>query len=133
MLGFWNSAIAISEAVFIDCAARPALPEADSGRTNATLTCPLPTASGCCAGPGPACEMNGLEIWSRLCCAPEHAPSRGAPRIRPTAVRRVAPEKGDLGLSGATITSLLSTDEKRPRHQPLKGRTADSGTSSVKS
>src|SRR4051794_35868413 len=115
MLGFWNSASAISAAFFIDCAARPALPEADSGRTNATLTCPVPTARGCCAGPGagPACELNGLDIWSRLCCAPEQAPSRGAPRIRPTAVRRVAPEEGSLGFSGATITSLLSTDERR--------------------
>ena len=55
MLGFWNSASAISAAFFIDCAATPALPAADSGRINPTLTWPLPTASGCCGGPaGPA-------------------------------------------------------------------------------
>ena len=50
---------------------------------------------------------NGLEIW-----APEQAPSSGAPRIRPTADRRVGPDSRssgdpDLGLSGLTILSLL--------------------------
>ena len=38
MLGFWNSANAISPAFFIDCAATPALPDADNGRSNPTLT-----------------------------------------------------------------------------------------------
>jgi len=94
IFGFWNSASAISAAFFIDCAATPALPVADSGRINPTLTCPVPTASGCCVGPaGPAsgCEPNGLENWLKLCCMLAQAPSRGAPRIKPTAVRRVAP------------------------------------------
>ena len=55
MLGFWNSASAISAAFFIDCAATPALPAADSGRIRPTLTWPVPTACGCCGGPaGPA-------------------------------------------------------------------------------
>src|ERR1700754_4869367 len=91
MFGFWNSASAISAAFFIDCAATPALPEADSGSINPTLTCPWPTASGSCGGPaGPAAD--GELNWLRLCCTPAHAPSSGAPRIRPTAVRRVAPE-----------------------------------------
>ena len=31
-----------------------------------------------------------LENWLSVCCMPEQAPSRGAPRIRPSAVRRVA-------------------------------------------
>ena len=64
MFGFWNSASAISAAFFIDCAATPALPAAESGRIRPTLTCPLPTASGCCCGPaGPSGwgEPNGLE------------------------------------------------------------------------
>jgi hypothetical protein len=53
----------------------------------------VPATSGCCAGPeGPACELNGLENELRLCCTPAQAPSKGAPRIRPTAVRRVAPD-----------------------------------------
>src|SRR6202166_1065325 len=115
MLGFWNSASAISAAFFIDCAATPALPAADSGRINPTLTCPVPTASGCCVGPaGPAsgCELNGLENELRLCCPLAQAPSRGAPRIRPTAVLRVAREGWDLGLSGPTIASLPKADRQ---------------------
>ena len=51
MFGFWNSASAISAAFFIDCAATPALPDADSGRIRPTLTWPVPTAVGCCGGP----------------------------------------------------------------------------------
>src|SRR3984957_4201879 len=122
MLGFWNSASAISAAFFIDCAATPALPAADSGRINPTLTCPVPTASGCWVGPaGPAsgCELlNGLENELRLCCTLAQAPSRGAPRIRPTAVLRVAPEGWDLGLSGPAIASLPLTDRHRPGRPP---------------
>src|SRR5882724_7117654 len=120
ILGFWNSASAISAAFFIDCAATPALPAPDSGRINPTLTWPVPATSGCCAGPvGPGCELNGLENELRLCCRPEQAPSRGAPRIRPTAVRRVVPEGRDLGrlslgFRGPTIASLLLTDRNRP-------------------
>src|SRR6202158_223003 len=87
ILGFWNSARAISEAFFIDCAATPALPAADSGRISPTLTCPVPATSGCCPGPQVP-ELDGLENEPR----PEQAPSRGAPRIRPTAVRRVTPD-----------------------------------------
>src|SRR5450759_4434226 len=124
ILGFWNSASAISAAFFIDCAATPALPAADSGRIKPTLTCPVPATSGCCAGPGDAdCEPNGLENEPRPCCMPEQAPSRGAPRIRPTAVRRVAPEAGDVGSSlgfrGPAIASLLLTDRNRPGLPPV--------------
>src|ERR1700709_86942 len=126
MLGFWNSASAISAAFFIDCAATPALPAADSGRIRPTLTWPLPTESGCCggrAGPASGCgdavELNGLENWLSDCCTPAQAPSSGAPRIRPTAVRRVAPN-GVAGLrsSGPTIVSLLLADQDRPGHRP---------------
>src|ERR1700726_3223370 len=107
MLGFWNSASAISAAFFIDCAATPALPDADSGRSNPTLTCPLPTASGSCGGPaGPAAD--GELNWLRLCCTPAHAPSSGAPRIRPTAVRRVAPE--DLAAEDLAAVDLAPED-----------------------
>src|SRR5437016_4128037 len=127
MLGFWNSASAISAEFFIDSAAMPALPEAESGRINPTLTCPLPATSGCCGGPeGPACEeLNGLENWLKLCCTPAQAPSSGAARIRPTAVRRVAPEGWDsetgvLGSNGATMVSLPLTDRDRPGCPPPK-------------
>src|ERR1700692_849768 len=119
-----NSESAISAALFIDWAATRALPAADSGRISATLTCPVTTANGCCAGPagpGAGCELNGLENWLRLCCTPEQAPSKGAPRIRPTAVRRVALAGWYLGLSGPTIASLLLTDPDRPGLRPPLG------------
>src|SRR6202045_3289404 len=76
MLGFWNSASAISAAFFIDCAATPALPAADNGRINPTLTWPVPTASGCCGGPeepGEACELDGLVNLVGLCWRPGQA------------------------------------------------------------
>src|SRR5882762_7174804 len=123
ILGFWNSASAISAAFFIDCAATPALPAADSG---------------CCGVPeGPGCELNGLENWLR----PEQAPSRGAPRIRPTAVRRVAPEDRDLagslgsslGFRGPTIVSLLLPDRDRSGFQPPEIRRGHSGILSTNS
>src|ERR1700709_1640758 len=107
MLGFWNSASAISAAFFIDCAATPALPAADNGRIKPTLTWPLPTASGCCGGPagpgGGEFELNGFENEPRLCWTPEQAPSKGAPRISPTAVRRVVPEGRNVRSSGPAI------------------------------
>src|SRR5579864_3265143 len=121
-LGLRNSESAISEAFFIDCAATPALPAADSGRIKPTLTCPVPTDTGCCgtpAGVAAGCELNGLENWLMLCCTLEQAPSSGAPRISPTAVRRVAcepevrdlvvpgPSGWELGSNGPTIASLL--------------------------
>src|ERR1700716_942776 len=118
LLGFWNSASAISAAFFIDCAATPALPAADSGRIKPTLTCPLPTACGCSAGPAPGCEPNGLENELRLCCMPEQAPSKGAPRINPSADRRVAPEGSDLGLSGPTILISSLDRPKSARTSP---------------
>src|ERR1700710_1680981 len=131
MFGFWNSASPISAAFFIDCAATPALPAADSGRIRPTLTWPLPTDSGCCCGPaGPASgcdELNGLENWPSDCCTPAQAPSSGAPRIRPTAVRRVVsqetgPADPGLRLCGPTIVSLLLTDQNRPGHRPRSQR-----------
>src|SRR3984893_15726963 len=125
MLGFWNSASAISAAFFIDCAATPAFPAADNGRINPTLTCPVPATSGCCGDPDWE-ELKGLENWLRPCCTPAQAPSRGAPRIRPSAVRRVAPEGSDLtrslgrslGFRGPAIASLLLTDRDRSGLQP---------------
>ena len=120
MLGFWNSASAISAAFFIDWAATPALPAADSGRIRPTLTPPLPTACGSWGGPAGPGEPNGDENELRPCCTPEHAASRGAPRMRPSAVRRVAPgsRDKDLGSGGPTMGSLLLTDRKRPGLQP---------------
>src|ERR1700743_3615495 len=116
MLAFWNSANAISAAFFIDWAAMPALPAADSGRINPTLTWPLPTESGCCCGPAGTGvgSRGGLANGLRLCATREQAPSNGAPRIKPTPARRVAPEGWDLRLVGPTITSLLLTDRNRP-------------------
>jgi len=77
------------------------------------------TAAGCCGGPaGPAFWDDPKEF-----CPPEHAPSRGAPRMRPTTVRRVVPgsrgsEDPGLRLNGPTIVPLLLTDRRRPGLQP---------------
>src|SRR6202000_2150884 len=112
MFGFWNSASAISAAFFIDCAATPALPDADIGRIKPTLTWPLPIDVGCWAGPAGAggCSgpENGLENWLRLCWTLEQAASSGAPSNRPSAVRRVAltlsePVNSDFGFCGLGI------------------------------
>ena len=55
MFGFLNSASAISAAFFIEVAATPALPGADSGRIRPTRICPLPICvPGCGAGGAPA-------------------------------------------------------------------------------
>src|ERR1700744_1755964 len=86
MFGFWNSASAISAAFFIDCAATPALPEADIGRIKPTLTCPLPIDEGCCAGPAGGGGCSELVNWLKLCWTLEHAASSGAPSSRPSAV-----------------------------------------------
>ena len=94
----------------MDCAATPALPDADNGRSNPTLTCPVPATAGCWGGPAGAgfSELaNGLEN----CCMPAQADSRGAPSKRPIAARRVAPEicaaeVSVLGLTGPAIVSL---------------------------
>src|SRR4051812_47799425 len=125
-LGFWNSASAISAALRMDCAAWPALPAADSGNTNPTLTWPAPTACGCCGGAGASDEeLNGLVNELRLCCTPEQAPSSGAPRMSPTADRRVVPPGGELGLRGRAIGCL-------PLRLPDEG-SADSGILSTNS
>src|ERR1700747_2336796 len=130
MFGFWNSASAISAAFFIEVAATPALPDADSGRIRPTLTWPLPATIGCWVGPagaaaGCCCEENGLENELRLCCTPAQALSSGVPRISPSAARRVAfgvwgPEEEDLRLNGPTIVSLGLTDRRRPGSPPSK-------------
>src|SRR5437879_3766093 len=94
MLGFWNSASAISAALRMDCAASPALPAAESGRITATFTPPVPAVAACCGGPagwaGGEELLNGLENWLRLCCTPAQADSSGVPSSRPSALRRVA-------------------------------------------
>src|SRR6267378_474010 len=117
-----GTASAISAAFFIDCAATPALPAPDSGRIKPTLNCPVPTATPSCGGPaGPSDELNGLENWLRDCCTLEQAPSRGAPRMRPIAVLRVAAGGGILGLCGPFILSLLLADRNRPGlHAPAE-------------
>src|SRR5579863_8921651 len=51
-----NSASAISDAFFMDCAATAALPLPDSGRIRATLTLPAPTAVSGWAGAGAGLE-----------------------------------------------------------------------------
>src|SRR4051812_48102783 len=110
----------------MDCAATPALPAAESGRISPTLTWPVPTACGCCCGPGGSEEeLNGLVKELRLCCTPEQAPSRGAPRMSPTAARRVVPPEGEWGLCGRAIGGL-------PLRLPEEG-SADSGIMSTNS
>src|SRR5689334_6986922 len=120
MFGFLNSSSAISAAFFIDCAATPALPAAESGRINPTLTCPLPTAAGSCCGPPGGSE---LENWLKVCCTLAQAPNRGAPKIRPIALRRVArrgelPEEKGLRSSGPGIFLYLWADRNRPDFLP---------------
>src|SRR6185437_5409986 len=126
MFGFWNSASAISAAFLIDCAATPALPDADSGRIKPTLTPPLPIEVGCWAGPAGAVGCSGLENWLRLCWTLEQADSSGAPSNRPSAVRRVAlncePVNSDFGFCGPNIASLRLTGRRRPAFPPAKDR-----------
>src|ERR1700733_13010257 len=110
MLGFWNSASALAAAFFIDWAATPALPAADSGRIRPTLTPPLPTACGSWGGPAGPGEPNGEENELTLCCTLEHAASRGAPRISPTAVRRVASGSRDLAGKDPAGRDLVDKD-----------------------
>ena len=47
MFGSLNSASAISAAFFIESAAMPALPCADSGKIRPTRICPAPICAGC--------------------------------------------------------------------------------------
>src|SRR5262249_13294967 len=119
-------------AFFMDWAATPALPVADSGRIRATFTCPLPETAGCCCGPaggaGAAVSEppNGLE-------KPAQADSKGEPSSRPIAVRRVAPEIFEAetsvpGLSGPTIMSLgliSRTDRLAGQHTPFSEVSGD--------
>src|SRR6185312_13595015 len=117
IFGFWNSDSAISAAFFIDCAATPALPAADSGRTRPTLTCPVPTATGCCGGPAGAGEEPKLLVSD--CWTPEQALSKGAPMTRPNAVRRVVPGRSNFALDGSVIVALSlfhNSDSDRPEH-----------------
>ena len=94
MLGFWNSASAISAAFFIDCAATPALPAAESGSSIPTLTCPVPTAAGCCGGPaGPAFWDDPKEFCApgaraKQGCAENEADRRPPGRPRQPRIRR---------------------------------------------
>src|SRR6516164_3611364 len=127
ILGFWNSASAISAAFFMESAATPALPAADNGRIRPTLTWPLPATIDCWGGPAGAaagcCEEKGLENELRLCCTLAQALSRGVPRISPSAARRVGPracgpDGENLRLNGPTITSLGLTDRRRPDTPP---------------
>src|ERR1700684_3856582 len=133
----------MSAAFSIDGAATPALPPADNGRITATLTLPLPTATACTgapAGPGGGGgddELNGLgtENWLMLCWMLAHAPSSGAPRMSPSAVRRLArapeipgfpvpdlsvPDLSDwkLGANAPTIMSLFLSGLVKGRTSP---------------
>ena len=124
MLGFWNSASAISAAFFIDCAATPALPEADSGRIRPTLTCPVPTASGCCCGPGgpgrPGTSRTGWRCRRRRRAAARRgraaAGRRASAKCAPPGrcLAPADPTGPGLRLNGPTISSLLLTDRRRP-------------------
>src|SRR5581483_816743 len=102
MFGLLNSASAMSAAFFIDCAATPALPPADSGRIKPTLTCPLPSvAAGCGAVAGADCQ-GMLNSPSE---PPEQAPSRPAMHPNPAAskTRRDGCNRGGMAdlLKGA--------------------------------
>ena len=122
MFGFWNSASAISAAFLIDCAATPALPEADSGRINPTLTCPEPTAVGSCGGPAGPVASGGTELAEALLNAgagrqqrrAEHQANRTPPgRALGHATRKVR-----LGIERARHLSLRLTDRNRSGFLP---------------
>ena len=85
MFGCLNSASASSAAFFIDCAATPALPCADSGRIRPTRICPVPMVAP--GGGSPACCSGGGVVvlnWSRL--VEEQAASAMAAAAMPNAV-----------------------------------------------
>src|SRR5262245_57984410 len=74
MSGRVNSASAISAAFFIDCAAKPALPPAESGRISATLIWPVPTVSLACGGP----DGGGVLLPPKLKRSPPGNPEQAA-------------------------------------------------------
>ncbi len=61
----------------------------------------------------------------RLCCTPEQAPSRGAPRIRPTAVRRVAP--GSRWIRRSRLAIERAHHRLSSLDRPRSARTSASG------
>src|SRR5260370_25214054 len=79
MFGLLNLASAFSAAFFIDWAASPALPAADSGRMRATFICPVPSDWLGCAGPGGGALLPPLLKLNRSPAEnPEHPASRPA-------------------------------------------------------
>ena len=88
MFGLLNSASAISAAFFIDCAATPALPCADSGRTRPTRTWPSPTdALAVVSSPGwsvgrPAPQLRGARRKDYCCRRNGQSCSQANPRGR---------------------------------------------------
>ena len=81
MFGLLNSASAISAAFFIDCAAMPALPAADSGRIRPTLIWPVPIDVPCCAaadGGGLLLNTSGMPEQPASSAS---APAKSKPRL----------------------------------------------------
>src|SRR5215510_11575007 len=94
MLGLLNSASAISAAFFIDCAASPALPAADSGRISATLVpLALPTVWAACGGPGGGAGLRLPKLKRSPPGNPEHAATSKANAAAPAICRALTAER----------------------------------------
>jgi hypothetical protein len=98
MSGLLNSAIAISAALRIDCAATAALPLADNGRIRPTLTLPSPIFADDCGGVA-GCEPGSRSPTEKL---PEHPASRNADAR--------AANQGDDRRAGAKVHACSTRD-----------------------
>jgi hypothetical protein len=113
-----NSASAISAAFFIDCAAVPALPPADSGRINATLYCPPPISlAACCgpAGPGGGASDRGVPVPALLPAQP--ASPAAANDAADKAKRRRESTGFGIGLNTARVHKDMR-EAGRGTHRP---------------
>src|SRR5215211_2926488 len=107
MLGALNSVKASSAALRMDCAARPGLPAADSGRMSAARTWPLPSAVAGCGGPAAG---GGPPIVS-----PPHAASSSAvaETNRPSQTRRPVRLLRAYGIETVSPQRLLTNFDNR--------------------
>src|SRR5581483_4244725 len=120
IFGLLISASAISAAFFIEMAARPALPAAESGRMSATLICPAPSVLGACGGP--ACCTGVPKSPMPEPVQPASTPASPATRI--PIQRRLAGEGGRITACDIRDMADLLDDEiqtSAPGHDGNRG------------